>query len=276
MFIVRNAVGYEDVPVLQLILLWCSMPRITWLTALLVGVQPVEATNFSAGASFLFAEMILQVISSYYMIMTVSYGIEHNFYLGGMERLERATPAKFMYAGAHLWRAVVIVFSFIFVITLALVQLVQATCRTSTLIAADNIDARKWERSEPKTPSIREAKLTLSWIEEIWGLEEASSPRSRGGYHTVYGTLPVESQNNPVSQKTPVILYAAVVISMLLWIAQWLFWSGFIGLSLEEYVFMYKLGPYWLTGVRFCPPKLGVLTAIWIAFSLAGYTLGAI
>ncbi|RYN20476.1 hypothetical protein AA0113_g5976 [Alternaria arborescens] len=49
-------------------------------------------------------------------------------------------------------------------------------------------------------------------------------------------------------------LFLIAIASMIfLWIAQWLFWAGFIGLSMEE----------------FCPPKLGVLTVIWMIFSLA-------
>lgn len=60
-FLVQKTPGYEDVLVIQLILLWCSMPRLAWLTILLIGVQPFEAMNFSAAASSLFAEMILQL-----------------------------------------------------------------------------------------------------------------------------------------------------------------------------------------------------------------------
>ena len=67
--------------------------------------------------------------------------------------------------------------------------------------------------------------------------EETPLIKSKGGDHTDYGTCSVEGQDDRVSQKSFVGLYAATVISMLLlWIAQWLFWGGFIGLSSEEYV----------------------------------------
>lgn len=33
---------------------------------------------------------------------------------------------------------------------------------------------------------------------------------------------------------------------------------------------MHILGLYQLIGLRFCPPKLGVLTAVWTVFSVAG------
>lgn len=231
-FLVQKTLGYEDVPVIQLMLFWCSMPRLTWLTILLIGVQPFEAMDFSA-ASSLFAEMILQFLSSYYMILTVNYGGEHNFYLGGMESAERGRSAKIMYAGALLWLIIIIV---------AFVQLMRATHRMK----------RFTESCTWLGENLAHYKYRVS--------EETSLTSSGGGNYTVYGTLSVKSQNNWVSQKAFAELYAVTAISMLLlWIAQWIFWSGFIGLSSEE----------------FCPPKLGVLTAVWIAFSLAGTAVGA-
>jgi hypothetical protein len=204
-FLVQKTIDYEDVPVVQLILLWCSMPRLPWLTTLVVSVQPFETMNFSVAASSLVAETILQVLSSYYMIMTVNYGHQHDFYLDAMERLERATPAKFMYAGALLWLVVIIFLVF------------------AQLMALPNAH---WMWSEEKVAN--------HWMERSRSLEEASTKGSKGGNFTVYGTLPFERQNNVVSQKAPMKLYAVTVISMLLWIAQWLFWGGFVALSLEE------------------------------------------
>ncbi|RFU26864.1 hypothetical protein B7463_g9466, partial [Scytalidium lignicola] len=224
-FLVQKTPGYEDVPAHQLMLLWCSMPRLAWLTILLNGVQPFEVKNFSTAAS-LFAEMILQVLTSYYMVMTVNYGREHDFYLGGLEGAERGRLAKIMYAGALMW---------LIIISLTFVQLMWAIQPTSN-IAEGLMDNSR-------------------------GLEETPLTRSKRGNSKAYGTFPIKGQNNWISQKKPVKLYAAAVIRMLpLWIAQWLFWGGFIALSSEE----------------FCPPKLGVLTTVWIAFSLAGVTVGAI
>ena len=147
--------------------------------------------------------------------MTVSYGREHYFYLKGMKRLERATPAKFMYAGAFLWHIVVM---------LAFVSLMALLNQYWTWL---------------------EEKKAHHWIDKSKGLEEASLMRSEGGSYTTYGTLPIERQNKRVSQKAVMKLYTVSITSMLfLWIAQWLFWSGFIGLSLEEYVFMHIISPY--------------------------------
>jgi len=215
---VQETLGYEDVPVIQLMLLWCSVPRLNWLTVLLASVQPFEPLNFAAVASSLCAETILQVFSSYYIIMTFFYGLEHSFYLKYMERLGSVTPAKFMYIGALLW----------------LIVIINAFAR---FMALPN-ECWTWLEEENQH----------HWVDRSRDLEETSSTRSEGRNSTVYGTFPVERQNNQVSQKAFVRLCRVTVISMfLLWIAQWLIWGGFIGLSLEEYVLMHILGPYQLT-----------------------------
>lgn len=244
-FLAQKTPGYEDVPVIQLILLWCSMPRLAWLTVFLVGVQPFEAMNLSAAASSLFAEMILQLLSSYYMVMTVEYGREHDFYLGGLEGAERGGPAKIMYAGALMW-----LISF----GLALVQLMRATRRMNRSTGPGSLYLPKWQRGMQTTSSIAEElmaplnerctrlreKFAHSWMDKSRGSERTPLTRSERGDCMVYGTFSVKAQNNSVFRKASAKLYATTVISMLLlWTAQWLFWGGFIGLSSEEYVFMH-------------------------------------
>ncbi|KAH6706497.1 hypothetical protein BKA61DRAFT_739410 [Leptodontidium sp. MPI-SDFR-AT-0119] len=213
-FLVQNTPGYENVPAFQLMLLWCSIPRLAWLPILLIGVYPFEATNISAAASTLFAEMILHFLSSYYMVMTVNYGWKYDFYLGSMEGVERGELARVMYAGAFMW---------FIIIGPALGHLTWAI--------------RKLDKSK-----VPEETLLIS---------------SEGRDYMVYGTFSTKVQNTWVVQESSMQVYAAPVI--LLWIAQWLFWGGFIGLSSEE----------------FCPPKLGILTVVWITFSLAGSIVGA-
>ncbi|KAK5637290.1 hypothetical protein RRF57_013002 [Xylaria bambusicola] len=201
MFLVQKSPGYENVPLVQSILFWCTMPRPTWVLILLVSVKSLESTDVSSLLSFLFAETILQFLSSYYMIMTVNYGRRHNFYFGGLERVERGEPAIVMYAGALVWLAA--------------------------------------------TP----------WISGSEAMPLKRGERRRN----VYGTFSGKGINTRASHEGSVALYGVVAITLLLWIAQWFFWGGFLGLSLEE----------------FCPPKLGVLTAVWVAISFACITLGA-
>ncbi|KAJ8121450.1 hypothetical protein ONZ43_g2101 [Nemania bipapillata] len=212
-FLVQTTPGYEDIPVIQLMLLWCSMPRLTWLTVLLTGVRSFDVQDSSAASSSLFAELIFQLLSSYYMVLTIHYGRKHSFYSGSLENAERGKSARLMYVGAMVW---------LIVICLALVGLILAATYKS--------------RPRPE-------KTLLTRSQE-----------------NAYGTFPAASQNNKASHKTPAALFQILVIGMLLlWIAQWLFWGGFIGVSSEE----------------FCPPKLGILTAVWIASSCAGVIIAA-
>lgn len=222
-FLIQKSPGYEDVPAVQLILLWCSMPRPTWLTILLIGVQPFESMNLSAAASSLFAETILQFLSLYYMVMTVNYGRQHNFYFGGLESVKRGGPAHVMYAGALMW---------LIVNSLVLFLLIR------TLIKSGDLDQSEWQRGE-ETTNMAEERMARSRGSEATPLTSSSKDR------VPYGTFSVTGQSHRASQEAYVGLYATTVISMLLlWIAQWLFWGGFIDLSLEEYVFMHMLPPH--------------------------------
>ncbi|KAI0188808.1 hypothetical protein EV127DRAFT_117508 [Xylaria flabelliformis] len=216
-FLIQTTPGYEDIPFVQLMLLWVSLPRLTWLTILLIGVRSPEALDSSAASSSLFAELTFQFLSSYYMGMTIDYGRKYNFYSGGLKNAERGKPAQLMYVGALIWLVVV---------CLALVGLI---------IAA------------------------TYWIEKSWRSETTPlMRRSKGG---AYGTFPGAGQNDRVSGiKTLVALFQILVIGMiLLWVAQWLFWDGFIRVSSEE----------------FCPPKLGILAFVWATSSFAGVVVAA-
>lgn len=207
--IVQWTPGYEDVPVGQLILLWCSMPRLAWVLILPLCVRrvpPSEAADFPTAASSLFAEGILQVLSSCYMFLTVYYGLEHNFYLRSLEHAERGRAAQLMYAGALLW---------FILIAMTFAQLIQAIYRMD-------------ERKAPREDS---GEALLKGIER--------------GSHTIYGTVPVQRKDTRTPQRQWTKLYTITATSMLLlWASQWLFWGGFIGLSSKEYVSLDACGPF--------------------------------
>ncbi|OOF98685.1 hypothetical protein ASPCADRAFT_204459, partial [Aspergillus carbonarius ITEM 5010] len=246
--LVQSTSGYEDVPAFQLILLWSSMPRLTWLMILLVGLQPFRAVEFSAAASLLFAEVVSQFLSSYYMLMTVDYGRQHNFYLGGIGEAVRGPPAETMYAGALMW---------LIIIGMALVQLMHAMRNrirsTGSVLAQQRKALRKHRRG------LRNG-YAQGRMDRPIGSEESLFTSSMGGNHMVYGTFAARDQHEWLSQMVFPGFYPTTIMTMLLlWIAQWFFWSGFIGLSLEE----------------FCPPKLGLLTAIWIASSTMSAIISA-
>lgn len=104
--LIQSTFGYANVSITQMILLWCSMTRFTWLTVFPIVFQPLQATTFSTVKSSLFAEFILQMFSAYHMITAVNYGREYSFYSQGMARLDRVLNAQFIYVGALIWLVV--------------------------------------------------------------------------------------------------------------------------------------------------------------------------
>jgi hypothetical protein len=268
--LVQASAGYEAISIVQLTFLWCSMPRLTWLTLLLVVLRSSSKTTSYTIASLLFSETILQILSAFPMIETIDYGREHNFYSQGMARLEAVPAARFMYIGAMMWLVVIVV-------TLAL--LLQAA---RGLIAQPEL-----QMNEPSVPMITEQMMDPP-NKQLTKIEERSAPcwRERrcdsegtplkcgnGQTSTNYGTVHTEDRGNPITQTQsglPRLTLIAITSMLLLWIAQWTFWVGFIDLSSERYVllcrriFMVKL-----TSSRYCPPELGLLTGVWITASAA-------
>jgi hypothetical protein len=271
---IQSIPGYEQVPITQLVLLWCSMPRSTWITALLVGVRSSKATSSTTIASPIFAETILQALLAYHIMTAVMYGQEHSFYSQGMARLETAPSARFMYAGALMWVVVALVI---------LVSLVQATRRPNVSSTKDvEVDTTsKRPTTHERAPNT--AKQLVISFNKRWGrLEEALARRwadttwdgrdvpTTIQTYTVYGTLPVTKPNTQIVKKTTVRLSMIAITGLsLLWTAQWLFWAGFIGFSMEEYVLeRAHFCTISLTRARYCLPKLGSMTTIWIASSV--------
>ncbi|KFA70876.1 hypothetical protein S40288_09950 [Stachybotrys chartarum IBT 40288] len=212
-FLIRQTLGYEDVPTLQLVLLWCSIPRPNWFMLLLMSSDSSDRRFPANAGAVVFAEVTLQVLSLYPMFLTVEYGFEHNFYFGGLQYAERRGWASILYAGALLW----------FIVVVVTLHRVKGAARRTNQPTSNTLLAGDKRKS-----------------------------------YTTYGTLSVEASPKEVPQKESPELYTITITSMmLLWTAQWLFWVGFIGLTSEE----------------FCPPMLGLLTVVWIAFSLASTSM---
>ena len=64
---------------------------------------------FSTAASSLLAELVLQMLSSYYMGLVANYGTENDFYHGLLHEAQRGEYAQMMYARSLLWLLVVII-----------------------------------------------------------------------------------------------------------------------------------------------------------------------
>jgi hypothetical protein len=218
--VVQNTLGYENVPAFELMLLLLTTPRLAWLPVLLVGGQPVKAIDLSTAAPSIFAETILQLVASYYMFMTFNYGREHKFYLGALEGANGGDSAKIMYAGAILW---------LLVIVAALVQGMRAIRSINT---AASSDIPEWQAREP-IPTTISAEMAAQLNEQCALLGE--NMRRQTTHFTTYGTVPNKLQDEHISGRAMVEPYVITVsIMFLLWVAQWLFWSGFIGVSSDE------------------------------------------
>ena len=149
---------------------------------------------------------------------------------------------SFMYYGALL---------LVFVESLAFVQFVLITLRMNRLTRSGKHDLPTWQSGQRTTPSYTAELMAqlnegCTWVLLTWEnfspfqKDERSSLKdplisSQGGNYTAYGSLPLGSQGNRVYQKAFKALYLITAMRMfLIWIAQWLFWGGFIILSSEE------------------------------------------
>ncbi|OJI81927.1 hypothetical protein ASPTUDRAFT_45265 [Aspergillus tubingensis CBS 134.48] len=244
--LVQKVPGYEEVPIIQLLLLWSSMPRLSWLAMFLLGLQQFGPKSLSAAASLLFAEILLQFLSAYYFLVTVYYGYEHNFYLGTVEIW---VPAKIMYAGALMWLFTVIMAFAVSIRAMRKMEKSRGSVFTSLDISEEGMPPII------EYHNIRTGRMFHPATGRPRAPEEAPLIRDQSN-RTSYDPLLVKPRLISLPHKPRLAeLYAATTIFLLLlWIAQLLFWGGFIGLSSEE----------------FCPPILGVLTAVWLTSSLVG------
>lgn len=162
-------------------------------------------------------------------------GLPDGFYSQGMARIESTPSAQLMYAGAIMWLIVAVV-------ALALIQAFRASARSAASQASES------QTSNPiiptlaqelttlfKTPWVRvESKVASHYMYRSWDTEESPLVRDKGQTYTGYGTLLDKWQNDRVIdlRMVRISLIAAVGLG-LVWIAQGMFWMGFVGLGLD-------------------------------------------
>jgi hypothetical protein len=225
-----GATAGPAVPVFDLTLLWSTLPRLTWLSALLPISNPSQVTPLHTISSCLLAETILQSLSALPMLQTVRYGLEHSFYSALMARLDAAPAAQSMYGGAALWLGVVV--------TSAVVLLQLA--REAASEAASETDPQTNRRTDARPSDA----LNASWtrIEDLLAHHIAHTDHERECeplLHSpaqTYGTLAPSAGDMRVRRRMARLTIVTLAAMFLLWIAQWLFWAGFIHLSAETYV----------------------------------------
>lgn len=232
--LVQATASYESIPILPLALLWCSMPQLTWSTIVLAMLRPFGRATFQAIVSCIFAEAILQALSAIPMIQVIKYGREHDFYSLGMKKLDASPAARYMYAGAAVWLIVIIVTSILSLQT-AHRLIARPESHTSTLSTptatkdSKNLFHDKWISFEER--------MARYWLRSNCDLEESPLLHGDSQPQAVYGTLPkdVHDDHTTESERGVVRLtFIAATSMILLWITQWMFWTGFISLSSEE------------------------------------------
>ncbi|TID21335.1 hypothetical protein E6O75_ATG04730 [Venturia nashicola] len=118
-YIIQRTPGYGHVNVTHLGLLFCSRPRLTWLTCVLgllrkwlpkkfftlkISQTAAKATLASVAVSSTISEGILQIIGIYYMAITANSGRVKGFYAPHhLQPYERGMDAWHMYVGALMW-----------------------------------------------------------------------------------------------------------------------------------------------------------------------------
>lgn len=246
--LIQSTPTYEETPMTELALLWCTMPRLTWLTIILVLASPYKRSTFSAVATAIVSETLLQALSSPAIISTVSYGIEHGFYNPNTPLLLELPAATYMYAGALMWVVVIVLSVISFLIVLLDATPAHRSHTRNTHLAA------QLKKQFVKRWMWIEEKIAAYWIDRDWDFEHTPLMQNEGYVHAVYGTLPTQSSRGRRTKRSIVrVTLLAIVSTFSLWIAQWLFWIGFVGISAEE----------------FCTPQLELSTLTWVVSSVA-------
>jgi hypothetical protein len=109
-WMIQRTNGFHRVNVGDLTLLWLTRPRLAWMIVVLVPWQSKEVMYFSVAASCLFTEIVLQLVSVYYIGRAVNYARMQKFFDIGRLRdstAPRSADAMIMYGGALLWLVVI-------------------------------------------------------------------------------------------------------------------------------------------------------------------------
>jgi hypothetical protein len=102
--IIKSTNGYENTSIKDLTFFWCTRPRLAWLVVALLPYQAEKSMYFSATASILFSEVILQLFAAYNIGIAANYARRQKFLLKDhLVGSWYAEQAMIMYVGAMLW-----------------------------------------------------------------------------------------------------------------------------------------------------------------------------
>jgi hypothetical protein len=195
-----------------------------------ISVQRLKAPGISALAGFSLAEVIIQVITLFSMLLTAKYGLEHNLYLRSLEYSERGIYARSMYIGALMWLVVFVVEA-----SLVLALIYEFNFRDEEKPISDIIEKLEGLLSMHLTPAQKTSGCTRTGGTN--SIEGRPLLSNNGGNRTMDVTIKSENKSHRDSRMMAMSFSLILAISLpVLYASQWIFWVGFIGLSSERYV----------------------------------------
>jgi hypothetical protein len=272
-YIIQSNPHFSHVPVHQLTFFFCSLPRPAWLKAAFFSLQNSEVVTISMAASALWSELILQIPTTYYMFTAVGYGWDHSLYWNYMEIAKQVPYASEIYAGAALWLFTSLVGLVLIILTVWRRFVTRKHVRFldgNTKKAPSAINAFLIVLNEQVAPFNewyleQEDTLIHRWSCQFRKSDLALLGRAQPSYGTTY---PIERETPRYHRHSARFGIICCVSLLVMWIAQWLFWIGFLELSREMYVFI-DLRSIGKTDIpRFCIPQLWLVMMIWSAASL--------
>ena len=226
-YVIRKTPGYESVPFGALALLWCTRPRLAWLAVFLATIQAEEGMYLNCAASAITSEAILQILGAVYFGISANYGRKKRFYyVGHLDPYPRGVDAHVMYAGALLWLLMSMVTLFACIV--CIVGLGEVITNTRKMMeglqkaaaASGNAVAgplQRWVNG----PS---GKWVPKRLRDILNKQKKASTR----------TEPRRLTADEIRQIETVFNAGIIFLSFL---AQWLFWAGFVKAAQERYEF---------------------------------------
>jgi hypothetical protein len=215
---------------------------------------------FSAAASAITSEAILQSLGAVYFGITAHYGMEKQFYaLKHLDPYPRGVTAHMMYAGALLW---LIMFAFTLIACfVALVGLNEVITNARKMMSGIENSANAIGSSFqgnawiPKRIQKFSSRMITNAREMMSGIENTANAiglRFRGKVWIPKRIQKFISRKLQSSVAAPRKLTAAEIrqiesvgfatIIFVAFLAQWLFWAGFVGTAGERYVFTFLPG----------------------------------
>jgi hypothetical protein len=215
-YIIRSTPGYEHVPFVSLALLWCTRPRLAWLAVFLAGVECEDGIYFNSAASAITSEAILQVIGTVYFGVTANYGRQKGlYYIRHLTPYPRGGDAYMMYAGALVWMVMLI---------FTLIGCVVCMVGLNTWIGNARKVMAEVQRMAGAGANALSRSSLAKWLPKRFQID--------GEQLEAGPVVPPRKLTPEETQGIELIMAGSAVF--LAFLAQWLFWAGFVRAARER------------------------------------------